>query len=89
MHRRELLKGLLALPLMLPVAGLLSACAPLVSPRAHDPGNGRPWRCTHCGHLTRSLEDISEHRCPRCGRRRLRNISEEEMTERLARAEAE
>lgn len=87
MQRRQFLRSALSLPLMFPVLGLLTACAPRISQLVHDPANGEPWRCAHCGHLTRSSTDISGDRCPRCGRRHLSRISEEELAARLARAQ--
>lgn len=78
MTRRGLLKKAL-----LGAAGIVGlicggCMAPRVSPRVADKANGAPWRCEFCGHLTRSADDLTDTRCPRCGRKRLRRISEEE-----------
>ena len=82
MDRRNFLKKL-----SMSVAGvaglsLLAGCiAPRVSPTVADKSNGQPWRCQHCGHLTRSNEDLSNVRCPRCKKKRFAKISEEELQE--------
>ena len=67
---------------------LLAACAPLVSAAARDKSAGEPWQCMNCGYLTRSKEDLSDSRCPHCGRRMLARISEEEMAKALAKLAA-
>jgi len=67
------------------ILGLAAGCmAPRVSPKAADKANGAPWRCEFCGHLTRSDADLADTRCPRCRRKRLRRISEEEAQKLLA-----
>lgn len=67
----------------------LTACAsssvgcmlmvPEVSKKARDPRNGDPWQCTFCGYVTRSRDDISNTRCPRCMRKKMTLINEEDM----------
>jgi len=84
MDRRAFIKVLPA-----SIAGIvallsLGGCAaPLVSSKVWDPGNGSPWLCRNCGHLTRSDKDLTNTRCPRCGQRMLARISEDEMEQRL------
>lgn len=84
MDRRAFMK---ALPLSLAgIAGLITAggcAAPLVSSNVWDTANGVPWRCQNCGHLTRSDQDLTNTRCPRCGQRMLARITEEELEQRL------
>jgi DNA-directed RNA polymerase subunit RPC12/RpoP len=85
MTRRGLLKNVIvcaAGALGLTVSG--GCMAPRVSPKVADESNGAPWRCEFCGHLTRSDTDLSDTRCPRCRRKRLRRISEEEAQKLLA-----
>jgi predicted RNA-binding Zn-ribbon protein involved in translation (DUF1610 family) len=93
MHRRTFLRSVTAITAAA-AAGLTSftiaGCgAPRVSPKARDQSAGEPWQCQHCGHLTRSQEDLSDDRCPRCYRRQLRRISEEEMAQALAAAKSQ
>ncbi len=58
----------------------IQACmAPLISATARDKNAGDPWQCMNCGHLTRTREDLTGSRCPRCTQRMLKRISEEEM----------
>jgi DNA-directed RNA polymerase subunit RPC12/RpoP len=45
-----------------------------------DRSSDQPWRCEHCGYLTRSDQDLSGTRCPRCRRRNvLKRITESEL----------
>ncbi len=84
MDRRWFLKAVLG------IAGLvfIEGCrAPLVSKKVFDQSNGPPWRCENCGHLTRSVVDLTGTRCPRCGQKRLVRISEEQLQEYLKIAE--
>jgi DNA-directed RNA polymerase subunit RPC12/RpoP len=84
MDRRAFLRGLAGS--LAGIVALVSAggcAAPPVSSRAWDKAKGTPWRCQSCGHLTRSDEDLTNVRCPQCGRRTLQRISEEEMEQRL------
>lgn len=84
MNRRSFFKSLLSGILGSGALALVNGCmAPLVSARARDKSAGEPWQCMNCGHLTRSTEDLSGTRCPRCTRRMLQRISEEEMAEAL------
>jgi len=40
----------------------------------------QPWRCEYCGHLTRSDQDLTATRCPRCKRKgSIKKITEEEL----------
>lgn len=43
-------------------------CAPRVSPVVSEE-KSQAWRCENCGHLTRSDEDLTDTRCPRCMRK--------------------
>lgn len=81
--RRPVLKSAgVALAFGLPA--MMSGCvAPRISPKAMDKGNGKPWRCGYCGHLTRSQNDLSTERCPRCRRKELRPVGESEFAEYL------
>ena len=84
MQRRDFLKivfgGVLAVGPLVVAGGCI---APRISSTAYDTANGQPWRCEVCGHLTRSNDDLTETRCPRCRKRRLRRISEEELKKAL------
>ena len=76
------------------VIGILSltaiqACmAPLIDAAARDKNAGDPWQCMNCGHLTRTHEDLTGTRCPRCTQRMLKRISEEEMAAALKKLSA-
>lgn len=61
------------------VAAMLSGCMARVSDAAKNPDKGNPWRCERCGYLTRSAEDLSGQRCPRCMAKRFRSLTEEEF----------
>ncbi len=85
MNRRAFLKRIVSGFVGMGGAVLLAACmAPLVSATARDRSAGAPWQCMNCGHLTRSTEDLSDTPCPRCTRRMLARITEEEMSKALA-----
>ncbi|MCA1796028.1 MAG: hypothetical protein ABR516_00005 [Desulfuromonadaceae bacterium] len=43
--------------------------APRVSPEVYDDSSMQAWRCGNCGHLTRSDQDLTSERCPRCKRK--------------------
>lgn len=80
MNRRGFIKGLLSSILGVGALVFVHGCmAPLISTTARDKNAGDPWQCQNCGHLTRTNEDISGTRCPRCTQRMLKQISEEEM----------
>ena len=83
MDRRGFLGFLLSALLGAGSIVLTGCMAPLVSATARDKSAGDPWQCQNCGHLTRSREDLSETRCPRCTRKMLKKISEAEMAEAL------
>lgn len=62
--------------------GLGTGCAvSRIGDKARDLEAGDPWRCQTCGYLTRSTEDISHERCPRCMTKKLRRITEEEFAD--------
>ena len=84
MNRRGFIKRLLTG--FLGIGALVSATgcmAPLVSATARDKSAGDPWQCMNCGHLTRSHADLSDTRCPRCTKRMLMKITEDEMARAL------
>lgn len=72
--------------MVLGLSGLsaLVGCKSRIGKSAHDSALGDPWRCSKCGHLIRSKEDLSGTRCPRCYAKRMVKISEEEMADYLA-----
>jgi DNA-directed RNA polymerase subunit RPC12/RpoP len=83
MNRRgfiKMLSGMLGLGALALVSGCM---APLVSATARDKSAGDPWQCMNCGHLTRTTEDLTGTRCPRCKKRMLKKISEAQMAEAL------
>lgn len=48
---------------------LLGGCiAPRISPAVSEE-KAQAWRCGNCGHLTRSDQDLTDTRCPRCKRK--------------------
>jgi DNA-directed RNA polymerase subunit RPC12/RpoP len=59
--------------------------APMISATARQKSAGDPWQCMNCGHLTRTREDLSGTRCPRCTLRMLERITEAQMAEALRR----
>jgi DNA-directed RNA polymerase subunit RPC12/RpoP len=79
MDRRGFLKVTLAGTLGVAGLVLVDGCMPRVSEKVYDRSIGQPWRCGNCGYLTRSEKDLTDERCPRCGRKRLGRISEEEL----------
>ncbi len=76
----SLLSGILGLGALVFANGCM---APLISATARDKSAGDPWQCMNCGHLTRSKEDLSGTRCPRCAQRMLMKITEAQMAEAL------
>ena len=79
MNRRGFLKRL-GTAILGGGALVLAGCmAPLISATARDKNAGDPWQCMNCGHLTRTREDLSGTRCPRCTQRMLKKITEPEM----------
>jgi len=71
------------------LAGSLAAlcsggcAAPLISPAVSEQ-TSQAWRCGNCGHLTRSERDLTDTRCPRCGRKGfLTRITEQELQDYL------
>lgn len=42
--------------------------APRVSSKVYDK-KVQAWRCSNCGHLTRTGDDLTDERCPRCKRK--------------------
>jgi len=80
MNRRGFINSLLLGLLGMGALALINGCmAPLIGATARDKSAGAPWQCMNCGHLTRSSQDLSSTPCPRCTRRMLQRISEEEM----------
>lgn len=80
MTRRGFIVRLLSGILSVGTLAITNGCmAPLISSTARQKSSGDPWQCQNCGHLTRTNEDISGTRCPRCTQRMLKQISEEEM----------
>ncbi|MFC1652910.1 twin-arginine translocation signal domain-containing protein [Planctomycetota bacterium] len=79
MKRRNFLKTLASAAAGLVTSLGMAGCMARVSEAAKDPEKGDPWRCQQCGYLTRTNEDISTHRCPRCTMKKLRRITEEEF----------
>lgn len=80
MTRRGFIVRLLSGILGVGTLAITNGCmAPLISSTARQKSAGDPWQCQNCGHLTRTNEDISGTRCPRCTQRMLQQISEEEM----------
>ncbi|BBO84399.1 hypothetical protein DSCO28_49650 [Desulfosarcina ovata subsp. sediminis] len=82
---KRLLSGILGLGALIFIDGCM---APLISAAARDKAAGDPWQCMNCGHLTRSKDDLSGTRCPRCTRRMLVRISEAEMAAELKKLDA-
>ena len=84
MNRRSFLKRLLSGILGIGALVSTTSCmAPLISATARDKNAGDPWQCMNCGHLTRTREDLTGTRCPRCTQRMLKRITEEEMAKAL------
>ena len=57
----------------------LTGCKSRISKSAYDTALGDPYKCSKCGHLIRSTDDLEGTRCPRCYAKALKKISEEEM----------
>lgn len=89
MTRRGFIVRLLSGILGVGTIAIINGCmAPLISSTARQKNAGDPWQCQNCGHLTRTNEDISGTRCPRCTQRMLKQISEEEMAAALKKLDA-
>jgi len=66
MDKRNFLKSVCVILAGSAACLLSGGCiAPLVSPRVSNK-NLQAWRCGNCGHLTRSDQDLTTTRCPRC-----------------------
>jgi DNA-directed RNA polymerase subunit RPC12/RpoP len=84
MNRRHFLRSV-CFALAGSVAFLFSGgcVAPLISPTVSEQ-KSQAWRCGNCGHLTRSNQDLTDMRCPRCKRKGfLTRITEKELQEYL------
>jgi len=84
MNKREFQKTLVAGSVGLAGMAVLGGCVSRISEDARDKEKGAPYRCTKCGHLTRSKTDLTDTRCPRCFAKKMVEISEEEMAKYLA-----
>jgi len=80
MHRRDfLISACAALTGSLALLLCGSCVAPLISPAVSEK-KAQAWRCGNCGHLTRSDQDLTDKRCPRCRRKGfLTKITEQEL----------
>ena len=81
MNRREFLKLTFGIAVAGVSLAMVSGCAARINESVYQKDQGSPWRCSHCGYLTRSKEDLSDTSCPRCMRRDLEKISEQELEE--------
>jgi DNA-directed RNA polymerase subunit RPC12/RpoP len=79
MNIRTFLKGFA----LLSSYTFLTGCMAKVSSAANDESQGTPYQCERCGYLTRSHDDLTDVRCPRCQSKQLRKISEVEMEKAL------
>jgi len=84
MNRRDFYKRILGTTVGAAGIALLSGCASKISKEAKDKKEGKPYRCSKCGYLTRSKVSITFRRCPRCYSKNMVAISEEDMTRFLA-----
>lgn len=84
MNRREFLKSACAALAGSAALLLLAGCvAPLISPAVSEQ-KAQAWRCGNCGHLTRSDQDLTDTRCPRCKRKGfIVRITEKELQDYL------
>ena len=84
---RELAGGIH--PAILVEAGLpaalasLAGCVGRIGSTVESKKGEQPWRCSYCGHLLRSNDDMSQKRCPRCYHKNLGKITEEELQQYL------
>ncbi len=80
MNRREFLKSACVAAVGATFVFMAGGCvAPRISPTV-SAEKSQAWRCEYCGHLTRSSQDLSEARCPRCMRTgHLKKITEKEL----------
>lgn len=79
MNRRDFLKLTLGGAVTGGILTFLNGCVARVSEAVHDKAKGTPWRCSNCGYLTRSTEDLANTRCPRCMEKDMKRITEEEL----------
>ncbi len=79
MNRRSFLKWL-GLGTVAGTAGFLAGCAVrTVNASVQKKKDEQPWRCSKCGLLLRSDDDMSDKRCPRCYTKQLKKITEVEL----------
>ena len=89
MRKREILQIVTAGTVGIAGTAFLAGCmAPRVGKNVLDEQSGDPYRCERCGHLTRSKTDITGDRCPRCRALLMKQITEEEMAQYLAKESA-
>ena len=64
-------------------AALMATSRGCVAPRVSltvEGSKSQAWRCQNCGHLTRSDQDLTDTRCPRCYRKGyMKRITEAEL----------
>lgn len=84
MNRRHFLKSVcIAVLGSIAFVFTLGGCVALVSPTVSEQ-ESQPWRCSYCGYLTRSEQDLTDTRCPRCRRKGfLARITEKELQDYL------
>jgi len=80
MDRRQFLSSMgVALAGSAAILVTAGGCASLVSPTVAGQ-KSQAWRCGNCGHLTRSDQDLTDTRCPRCFRKGfMKKITEKEL----------
>ena len=84
MNRRHFLKSVCTtLPGSAALLFLVGCIASRVSPTVSEQKE-QAWRCSNCGHLTRSKQDLTDTRCPRCKRKGfITKITEKELQDYL------
>ena len=84
MNRRHFLKSVCtSLAGSAALLFLVGCIAPRVSPKVSEQ-KAQAWRCGNCGHLTRSDQDLTDTRCPRCKRKGfITKITEKELQDYL------
>ena len=85
MNRRQFLKSVgVAVAGSAALVCISGGCvAPRVSATVSEQ-TSQAWRCEYCGHLTRSSQDLTDTRCPRCMRKGfLKKITEKELQDYL------